>query len=578
MNKKIISLLTFTLSFYLHGAVVIKGNLDAPEGQSFSFTVNKNIFSNSGNFYETSNEILTENQEFTLSRIMRGAPVFTPLMPEIVTLNGVPNTENPLFGDRILQLGMLETEDGFFMRDLPILVGESKPKRVYLFENINNFDNTIIVPSGDLHDATGAFSAGIVSLTTTQQAHVFAAVKPNGGQFGQPNSGIALLIRGIADVTEDGKTEKKRLFGEVNTDTGAAENPKALLLDATSPELFIGDPLSNIVQNQAVMHWDPSLKRLYIGLQVTANNGAADGARAVVAVKFIEQGAITLETIAPDTVFAPGNTTNIIGALGAGQQISINALSTMVTSTALHYLIVVGGNGNPAATTNSVFALPLVNSGDAQGAIAAKTAQPTNVFKDAPVPRIIARTIEDAATTPADMTSSTDSAAQVGGGTLNTGPIVNIIVRDDTVFAFVGEDNPGVYSSQAIFDAAGKITSWTQWQRAAGTTKNIFGAALNTFEGNFFLASGTTADTVNTVEKTIWSDGAPDSLLPLTTILDENLPQDGGVQGMQTFLPNTPGLNNIALLAAGGIGTLVLAQTGTVNDSIITPTNGPDFN
>ncbi len=94
------------------------------------------------------------------------------------------------------------------------------------------------------------------------------------------------------------------------------------------------------------------------------------------------------------------------------------------------------------------------------------------------------------------------------------------------------------------------------------------------------MASGTDANTVNTIKKTVWSDGSPESLQPLTTILDNTLPADGGVQGLQTILPNTPGLHNIALLAAGGIGTVVLAQTGLRDTmtNIITPTAGPDFN
>ena len=178
------------------------------------------------------------------------------------------------------------------------------------------------------------------------------------------------------------------------------------------------------------------------------------------------------------------------------------------------------------------------------------------------------------------MTQATDIAAQVGGGILTAGPIVDIIVRDDTVFAFVGNETSGVYSSQALFDVSGKIKAWTQWQRAAGTTDNIFATALAAADGNFILASGADANTVNTIKKTVWSDGSPESLQPLTTILDNTLPANGGAQGLQTILPNTPGLHNIALLAAGGIGTVVLAQTGLQNTitGIITPTAGPDFN
>jgi len=579
MYKKIILLIPFLLSLPLHSAILIQGDINSPT-KSFSFTVNKNIFSPSGNFYESANEIIVENQQFTLSRLIRGATAFMPLMPPLITLINQPETENPLFGDKIIQLGILETEDGLSMRDMPVVVGENKPYRVYLFENITQFNNTIVVPSGDVHDANGAVSPGIVALTTNISSNVFAAVKPNGGEFGQNNSGIALLVRGTRDITEGEVTKRERVFGEINANNGSTINPQALRLDPTSSALFITTNLAQIIQNQAVMHWDPILQRLYIGLSVVANNGTTDGARSVAVVKFIEGGAITLETIAPDSAFAPGNIDSIIGVIGANQQLSVNAIATMYTSTALNYLIVAGGNGNPSAVNTSVFALPLVNNGDARGTIAAKDAQPEDVFRDANVPRLIGRNVSKSVTTPDEMTQTTDVAAQVGGGVLTAGPIVNIIVRNDTVFAFVGNETPGVYSSQAIFNVAGKIIAWTQWQRAAGTTDNIFGAALNPFDGTFILASGTDANHVTTIKKTIWSDGSPESLQPLTTILDNNLPTDGGVQGLQTFLPNTPGLHNVALLAAGGIDTVVLAQTGLLNTStgIITPTAGPDFN
>ncbi|HLC06931.1 MAG TPA: hypothetical protein VJJ26_01965 [Candidatus Babeliales bacterium] len=581
MNKKIgISFLTLSLSLCLTSAELIEGDKDAPEGQTFSFSVNRNIFSSTGNFYESANENLTANQEFTISRLIRGTKAFAPLTPETITLGGVQNAPNPLFGTKILALGMLETEDGLFLRDIPVVVGENKPATVYLFENISQPTNIEVEFSQDVHDAQGNVSNGIVDLTTNNIGHVFAAAKPNGGEFGDLNSGIALLVRGTIDVPQGEDKTRFRIFSEVNANTGSIIQPQALRLDPTSPAIAINNPLANIVNNQVAMHWDASLERLFIGLQTTANSGINDGTRAVAVCKFIEDGAITLETIVPDSVFTTGSTTNIIGARGANQQVSIHALNTMYTSTALNYLIVVGNVGNPASTHQSVFALPLVNTGDVRGTIAQKDAQPHNVFRDAPVPRLIARTISEPAITASQMTQSTDSAAQVGSGQLLAGPIVNIIVRDDTVFAYVGENMPGVYSSQAIFDAAGKITSWSQWQRAAGTTDTIFAAALNAFEGNFILASGTTTDTVNTVKRTLWSDGSPEGLQPLTTILDNTLvPSNGGTQGMQTFLPNTPGLQNISVLAAGGIGNILLAQTGILSvDDIIIPTPGADFN
>ena len=579
MNKKLGILVVATISLYITSAELIEGDKDASEGTTFSFSVNKNFFSGNGSFYEAANETLTANQEFTLSRLMRGTKAFVPLTPETVSLNG-SETSNPLFGPKIIALGMLETEDGLFTRDMPIVVNENRPATVYLFENATNPAKIELRSSDDVHDAQGHVSSGIINLATDYAAHIFAAAKPNTGEFGDLNSGIALLIRGIIEKSPESGSPSFRIFSELNATTGSPLKPEALLLDPRSPEIAIENDLANIVKNTITMHWDTSLKRLFIGLQTTSNSGINDGCRAVVACKFIENGAIELQTIAPNEVFETGTTTNIIGARGANQQVSIHAINSMYTSTALNYLIVLGNVGDPDSTKQSVFALPLVNTGDSAGTIAQKNAQPQNVFRDAQLQRLTARTIDAPAKTPDEMTQSTDLAAQVGGGQLTAGPIINIIIRDDTVFAFVGENDKGVYSSQAIFDAAGKITSWTRWQRAAGTTDAIFGAALNPYEGNFILASGTTADTVNTIKKTIWSDGAENSLQPLTNILNTALPSNkGGVQGMHNFLPQTPGLHNIAVLAAGGTETVVLAQTGLLNgNNIIIPTTGSDYN
>jgi hypothetical protein len=190
------------------------------------------------------------------------------------------------------------------------------------------------------------------------------------------NYGQFEAVKGISfDVIEGEIKKRAQVFGEINANNGSAVDPQALRLDPSSPALFINNNLAQIIQNYAVMHWDSILQRLYIGLSVIANNGTTDGARSVTAVKFIEDGAITLETIAPDSAFAPGNIDSIIGVIGANQQLSVTALTTMYTSTALNYLIMVGGNGNQSAHNNSVFALPLVNSGDAKGMIAAKNAQ-----------------------------------------------------------------------------------------------------------------------------------------------------------------------------------------------------------
>jgi hypothetical protein len=583
MNKKItLLLLLFSCSLHLHGSVLIQGDPSALPGETFSFFVGNTIFSSNGNFYEGSNQTLVANQQFALSRLARGTTAFVPLASEFVMLDSVTNAPNPLFGQQIIALGMLQAEDRFAMRDVPVVVGANDPAKVYILETSATPESITMASSVlPVVDANKNVSNGVVNLTTNNLSHVFAAVKPNGGQFGSAGGGIAMLVRGTVDIPTGQTSATYQIFSQVNASDGSVNMPQALELDPASPSLFITTPLANIVPNQTVMHWSPSLKSLYVGLQVTANSGATDGARSIALIRFnSDNGGINAQPMAPDTAFTSGLTTTIIGTIGANAQVSVNALSSMFTSTGLNYLIVVGGVGTPASTEQTVYALPLVNTGNSIGTIAQKTAQPVDIFSSATIPNLIARSISTPATVPADMTLATDVAAQIGGGQLTAGPIVNIIVRDDTVFALVGQTNPGVYSSQAIFDAAGKIISWTTWQRAAGTTNNIFGAALNAFDGTFVLASGTSAATVNTINQTNWSDGNANGLEPLTAILDATLPAtNGGIQGLATFLPNSPGVQNISFLAAGGISSIILAQTGTLNlANIIIPVAGASFN
>src|SRR5690606_5778411 len=137
---------------HLNGAILIQGDNDAPIGQTFSFNVHKNILSSMGNFYEGAHQNLLANQEFALSRLMRGSATFMPLAPETVLLNGNNNVNNPLFGAQIIALGMLETEEGFGMRDMPVVVTAQQPAMVYLLEKISSNSHVEMVSSlSDVH-------------------------------------------------------------------------------------------------------------------------------------------------------------------------------------------------------------------------------------------------------------------------------------------------------------------------------------------------------------------------------------------------------------------------------------------
>lgn len=573
INQKIVITL-FTCIFFLPitSTELIKGDPDAPTGTSFSFAIKQSLMSGLGNFYVGSNELLAANQIYSLSRFSRNSQSFEPIAPETVVYNGQVDQPNPIYGAKINQLNLLKPAGG---ADSPVVVTSANPAIVYLIEKSFNITQMNIVGTEPVRDADGLPSSGIISITTDILSHVFAAVKPALSTFGDSGSGIALLVRGNIDDTT--------VFGEIDAATGMlSPTPKALPLDKSSSILTMNGADLSAMGSVASLYWDTHLNKLFIGLNVTSNNGSTDGALAVVVGTLTENGGLSLSPIAPTTAFAPGNLNNIIGVHNGpqviNQEINIYQLTSLYTSTGLNYLIVLGGVVTDDTTQQSVFALPLVNAGETTGMIAQKNALPHDEFSTGDVPKLTARTIDSVATDQSDMPQAQDEPVRVGGGNLPAGAITQLIVRDDTIFACVGNDTinqdaSGVYSSQAIFNAAGKIKGWTQWQRATGTTNNVFGGSLDIFDGTFISTIGNTPDTVNTALKTTWSDGNPQGLKSVTTFLNSIFnPANGGIQSLQTFVPSTPGLAEIAVMVTGGIGTVVLVQTGVLENDITLPT------
>ena len=562
-------------------AQLITGNEAASEGQSFSFGLQKNVHGFfAAKFYVCARPGAGGNgdvNEFAIAQVSRGNNKFVALAPQTLMLNNVAEQKNPLFDQGILALDFLKSADSFC--ELPVVVTDNEPTIVYLFDQFTSPSNIHLVSGQEVRDSLGNVSAGVVNLATSRKEYVFAAVKPQDGDFGDNNSGIALFIRGFITTEDDGEQNTFCTFSLVDAPTGLrVHNSRAVRLDTRSATIAIDNRLSNMA-NVVDMHWDQSLGRLYIVLQVTAGSNDNDGARAVVVGRMGNNNRLILSSIVPNDAIQKNN--NIIAVRGADGQVSIHKVKTMFTTTALHYLIVVGGNGAPGGTQKSVFALPLVSGANTfAGVIADKDFIPEDKFSQKEPFRMIARNVTQAATQSSQMVDANDTSAKVGGGNLEAGNISDIIIRGDTVFALVFQDNnnkQGVYYSQALFEANGKIKGWTQWQRAVGTVDQVFGAALDPADGSFTLMSGDDENTVNTVKRTVWAEGRNAGLQPLQQALSDEFPQmRGGIQGLCNFLPITPGLNNISLAVATGLGKVAIIQTGMFDD-VIVPSNGNDF-
>jgi hypothetical protein len=567
----------FFFAATLHAVELITGDNNAAPNTTFSFPISTFSVSPLGNIYIGAQEAPIDNKNFALSRLPLNTLTFEPIAPELVTLNGKIEQNNPLFGQAISALSVLKPHNS---SDIPVVVTATQPTIVYVIEKSFLQQPTIMASSFPLRDSIAEVSEGIVDLTTNILSHVFVAVKPAQGNFGDPNSGIALLVRGFQ--------EQDTVFGQIDAITGrVVTNPRSFPLDKTSPLVNITSSELASMDSHVALHWNDALQRVFIGLQTTSNTGTEDGTRAIVVGKIDTNGGLSLYPIAPTSAFAPGNSTSIVGARnaqeGMQQSVAITALSSMHTSTGLDYLIMSGSINNEEINQQSVSAIPLVSTGDAIGTVASKDAQPFDLFSSGDISKFVARMLEQPATTHEAMPQSIEPATQVGAGVLLAGNITQLVVRNDTVFALVGTDTiaeraSGIYSSQALFDAKGKIKGWTAWQRAVGTTVPALYGTLNASLGTFIFVTNDTTAASKTVLETTWSDGNPEGLRPITSLLNSLFNQsNGGIQSLSTFLPTTPGLADISLMVVGGINTLVMIQTGLDNGGIIIPTLGSEY-
>ncbi len=574
----------FLVRIDVTAADVLKGDEAAQEGESFSFRVQQHVQSTfqdvaGANFYVGAHPDdggAGKVKNFALAQANRTIGTFTPLASEKATLNRSADQPNPLFDQGIAHLTLFEgkSEVGGAPEQL-VAVTKADPKTVYLVHDFRG-GQAVLVSVENVPDANGDVTAGIVDLAAANP-FVFAAVKANGGSFGDPGSGILPLILGFLEIKQDGsddadKVQRIAVFTANNT---------AFPLDRTSPEVKIQNNLASI-DDVVDMHWDSHLGRLYIALRVKAGAGANDGARAIVVAQINAKSVFSFSSIGPDALFA--GTNKIVGATGANEQVSIHKVRTMLTSTSLPYLIVQGGVGAPGATKRLVFALPLVSGNTdpaVNGTIAKKDANPKGVFTAGTVQQFVRNDITEPALVVGDMTTDSDGAAKVGCAALPNGDITDMFVQGDAVFVSVqnpdANQKPGIFVSQAIFDAAGKIKAWTQWRRAAGTQDKVFGLGLDPRTGNMTFMAANNSD-VKTVKRTAWADGDAQGLAQLVKHISTELPQeDGGVHGVRDLPLGTPGLKDISLLIATGRNKIVLAETGKKDGAAFIPHGGAAF-
>ena len=587
--------LCIIISSNVHGAKLLTGDPVAAAGNTFSFNIGTYAFdATNGIFYTGAAGAPGPGaQSYAISATQLSSGIVAPNAPAQAYVNGVLGA-NPFYNVVPTTLGLSGTQ--------LLAVATGSITDLYSFTSSPGVSTvTMLKNKTAMLDAAVANSSGVVASTnqktmTGTGSVIFAAVGPNGGNFGAANSGIAVYL-----PASDGSGLVQQASDP------ALAGVHAVPLSVSTAALKITTNLASIAANTVDMHWDATMQRLFVAVQPTGAGAGTDGARSVLMGYLTNVAGVPTLNFAPIAADAAFNdATRIVGGLGVSVQSTMYKVRTMHTSTGLSYLIVNGdtaAGGAPATPQQKVFALPLVDKNSSptdfswttdagHGVLAAVTSAPTvnwtyGQFGQTASQFFHSRTYTTPATASGHLYANTNVAAMVGGGAFDA-IIQDMIVCRDTIFvsrAASGTVSPsGIYYSQALFNADGTIKGWTAWQCAyisATNTEEIFGIAYSAVKGNFtFLDNAGFGARI--LKSTQWADGALDGLLGGTTAnsalglvaqLKNEFPEtNGGIQGFFTFPRTTVAFNTatnnqgIVLGVATGYKKVVIAQLGFGNN------------
>lgn len=503
--KCLIGLVVSMLHLSVYGTIVVRGNsLVAPF--AFKTAIQSQTYDRrSGMFFVG---LHTGSDTYTISKANRpsfnGLASFTPVL----------TATDPL---------MLQTSSIEFLAFSPqttanqVLVGVQQQGSIpQITDKIFGLftDGSQQQETASLNDAAGLESSGIIGIAASSK-NVFAAVLPNGGNWGDLNSGIAMV--GI------GATNTALTLSTKNAPAGIDGN-LATELDDTSAVLKGTSGVADvIITNTAVaLVWDDTLARLFIGVEVSQAAGAGNITKSIV-VGRISLNALVLEAVAPDNAITGGMGEIAVNKTTASS-FDIEHLAVMHASTGPDYLII---DDHAATPGRRIFAVPLVNDvsnpTSATNGTFAKYDSSLDSNKKFTVPAtgLGDLVIDNAETYP---------EAVVGAGNLplrTDDHISDLIVVDDGVYVSIGDNNGaslvdsdrGIFYSQAMFDSTGKIIRWTPWTKRVipfnafpnttlpgGATHNgaITFMEVDAKTGNVWFVEGTTGRTVGI---TSWSTG-----------------------------------------------------------------------
>lgn len=458
MKRFFIIFIMLIMPFSIIPVIIIHGD-DSVFPHAFTVKINTQVFDPSTGMLFVGLQSDPTNPDFALSRVTRPIFDYTATFTPIGHASALSGKEIDL-----LTLSSQPNSAPF----LPLVLdGEELVHAV-------TADGSIVKSSATLNDAAGASTSSIKALAASSST-VFAAVSPNGGNFLDADSGLAVL-KIITDNTLLNALQIKDATTGLNGNLAAP-------LNNSSPAITAGTNATTAQNDTVSLYYDALFDRLYIAVQVQSGANATDVANSIVVGQLTSANILTFYSSAPESALNNG-TNGIVITKGSGQYVTSFEPKIMHTSTGPDYLIVNGGPDEVVNVGNTVYALPLVNDPSAA------TVHGTLAKKDASLTQGVFTT---PATNPGDLPLTSEPAAVVGAGALPTDPnntIADIQVYGDTVYVALNQTpglttDAGLFSSQALFDATGKIARWTPWVSHL--------VPLNAFE-NSTLPGGATDD------------------------------------------------------------------------------------
>jgi len=587
-------------------ARVIKGNAEE-EGRTLSFYPHKAVSTRAGGavYYAAHPGHAGRTGEYSVCRLEVRKDELEPLMLEKLNITSPIEVEdNPIYNAGILCMDLMEPDEATVGdTERPVIVPANSPFSVFMLNSYyaesKEKRRARLIVAPNLPDATPRLNGGIVAISAAKDRVFYAACGRDAEGRGQPfgtegsGSGIGQVVLGFVDKSAEKEGQKaagekgddaKKNEGQKKNEMPGGENDGAVFthvgpaesLDVSSPLVIIGDKAKQLYVTD--MYWDPVFSRLYVALFTESGQG---GTRSVLmggvekyGVKDECKNVFKLYPVAPPEAF--NNVDGIIGSRCSDEKRWIRKIRTMHTSTALNYLLVAGGAGDPAQSGSFIRALPLgVGTKEQErGMIAARDAQPMDLWDKQNF--FYARCLPSLAQEPDQMPKADDKEVVVGGGPVPAGSILDMFVRNDAVFVSVAKaqegSEPGLFYSRALFGADGKITNWSSWTRARatfaedGSIDPVASAKFDPLSDGFTVVVPAADGSSVTVKRTEWSTGDDEGERPefIKRALSRMPREQGGVHYATAFSPNTPGLDGIALQLFAGNGTITLTQTGRV--------------